>query len=202
MNAPIIKSGFQTPDGKIFDTKAEAQDYMRRPLKEAALNKLNGDNKELTVWMLENEEAIDATFESTKIQRVTKSEKNQLTKALEAVTKTHATVAEDGSVSNVEKAFAFIIENAGAIADSFRWPSVKRGSEEEQAATIKAGFMALSGDNVELADWLIANKAAVLEAFQAGVVKREVNEKAATALAAYRAQKAAEKAEKEAAAAK
>ena len=195
----VLRQGFMTPDGKVFDTKSEAMDYMRKPQKEAALNKLNGNNAELTAWLLENEESISDTFESTKIQRVTKSEKKQLEKALEELTKAHATVAEDGSVSNVDKKYAFLIENRVAIAESFRWPSVKRASEEEQAATIRAGFMALSGDNVELVDWLIANKAALLEAYQAGVIKREVNPTAAAALAKYRADQAAKKAATEAA---
>ncbi len=183
----LLKAGYQTPDGKMFDTKAEALDYLRKPQKEAALNKLDGDNKELTAWLIANEEAIESTFESTKIRRVTKSEKKQLEKALEAI------------VASGEKAFAFVIENAGAIADSFRHPSVKRGSDEEQAETIRAGFMVITDNNAEVADWIIASKDGILEAFQAGVVKREVNEKAATALADYRAKKAAEKAAKEAA---
>lgn len=195
----VLRQGFMTPDGKVFDTKSEAMDYLRKPQKEAALNKLNGNNAELTAWLLENEESISDTFESTKIQRVTKSEKKQLEKALEELAKAHATVAEDGTVSNVDKKYAFLIENREAIADSFRWPSVKRQSEEDQAATIKAGFMALTGDNVELVDWILGNKDAILEGFQAGVVKREVNPKAQDALAAYRAKKAAEKAAKEAA---
>jgi hypothetical protein len=183
-----LRQGFMTPDGKVFDTKAEAMDYLRKPQKEAALNKLNGNNAELTDWLLENEEAIDSTFESTKIRRVSKSEKKQLEKALEAVEKAG------------DKAFAFLIDNKEAIADSFRWPSVKRGTEEEQAATIRAGFMALTGDNAELVDWIVENKAGILEAYQAGVVKREVNPKAQNALAEYRAKRAAEKAAKEQAA--
>lgn len=177
----ILSQKFVTDDGKAFDTKAEAMDYLRKPLKEAALNKLNGNNAELTAWLLDNEEAIDATFESTKIRRVTKTEKKQLEKALEAVT------------AAGDKAFAFLIQNSAAIADSFRWPSVKRGDATEQAATIKAGFMQLTGDNAELADWLIGNKDSVLEAFQAGVQKREVSPKAAEALAKYRAEQAAKK---------
>ena len=182
-----LKTGYQTPDGKLFDTKAEAMDYMRKPQIVAALNKLNGNNAELTDWLHANQEAIETTFESTKIRRVTKSEKKQLDKAL-------AAIAAAG-----DKAFAFVTDNLAAVSESFRWPSVKRGTEEEQAATIRAGFMALTSENVELVDWIIGNKDALLEAFQAGVIKREVNPKAADALAAYRAKKAAEKAEKEAA---
>lgn len=197
-----IKQGFQTPDGVIHESMAAAKDHLRKPEIKKALNALNGNNTELTDWLMEQQEAVEATFESTKIRRVTKSEKNQLVKALEEVTKAHATVTQvEGQapvISGIEKKFAFLIENAEAIAESFRWPSVKRASEEEQAATIRAGFMALSGDNVELVDWLIANKTALLEAYQAGVIKREVNPTAAAALAKYRADQAAKKAAAEA----
>lgn len=177
-----LSQKFVTEDGKAFDTKAEAMDYLRRPLKAAALNKINGDNKELTDWLLDNEEAVAANFESTKIRRVTKSEKKQLEKALEAV------------AASGDKAFSFLIDNAAALAESFRWPSVKRGDATEQAATIKAGFLSMTDNNEELADWLIGNKDAILESFEAGVVKREVSPKAAEALAKYRAEKAAQKA--------
>lgn len=195
----VIKQGFQTPDGIIHDSMREANNHLRKPKIEAALTNLVGDNKELTAWMIANMDGIEGVFESNKIQRVTKSERNQLEKALNELTQAHATVAEDGTVSNIEKKVAFVIENKQAILDSFRWPSVKRGSEEEQAAKIKEGFLELTTNNAEVTDWLIANKDAILEAFQAGIVKRPVNEKASTALAEYRAMKAAEKAAKAAA---
>ena len=178
----VLKAGFQTPDGKIFDTKTEAMDYMRKPQIVGALNKLNGNNAELTDWLYGQQEAIESTFESTKIRRVTKQEKKQLDKALAAV------------VAAGDKSFAFIADNSAAVSDSFRWPSVKRGTEEEQAATVRAGFMTLTTENVELVDWIISNKDALLEAFQAGVVKREDKPKAQEALAAYRQKKADEKA--------
>lgn len=184
----VIQQGFMTPDGKVFATKAEAVDHIRRPLKTEALLKIAGaDNGELVEWLIDNQESIEATFESTKIRRVTKSEKKQLEKALEAVK------------AAGDKAFGFIIENTEAIADSFRWPSVKRGTEEEQAATIKAGFMVMTENNSDLSDWIIANKEAVLEAYQAGVVKKQLAPNAAKGLAEYQAKK---RAEKEAAAAK
>lgn len=183
MSALVQK--FVTEDGKQFDTKAEAIDYLRKPLITAALNKVDGDNKELTDWLVENQDAVEGAFESTTIQRVTKAERAQLAKALEAVV-----VAGD-------KAFAFITTNKEHILDSFRWPSVKRGTKEEQAATVRGSLMQITGDNNELSDWLIANQTAVLDAFQAGIVKREVNPKAVDALAAYRAKQAARKAEKD-----
>jgi len=178
---------FVTPDGKLFDTKAEANDYLRRPLITAAMNVVTGKNVELTEWLIANEETVASTYESTKIQRVTKSEKKALEKSLDAV-------AAAG-----DRAFAFVSENKEAILESFRWPSVKRGTEEEQAKTIRDGFLVLTNDNAKLADWLIANQAQILEAYEAGVVKREVNPKAAEALAAYRANQAVLKAEMEAA---
>lgn len=178
----VIQQGFMTPDGKVFATKAEAVDHIRRPLKTEALLKIAGaDNGELVEWLIDNQESIEATFESTKIRRVTKSEKKQLEKALEAVK------------AAGDKAFGFIIENMEAIADSFRWPSVKRGTEEEQAATIKAGFMVMTENNSDLSDWIIANKEAVLEAYQAGVVKKQLAPNAAKGLAEYQAKKRAEK---------
>lgn len=184
----VIQQGFMTPDGKVFATKSEAVDHIRRPLKTEALLKIAGaDNGELVEWLIDNQESIEATFESTKIRRVTKSEKKQLEKALEAVK------------AAGDKAFGFIIENAEAIADSFRWPSVKRGTEEEQAATIKAGFMVMTENNSDLSDWIIANKEAVLEAYQAGVVKKQLAPNAAKGLAEYQAKKRAEKAAAEAA---
>lgn len=187
MSANTLVQKFVCEDGTQFDTKAEAVDYLRKPLIMAALGKVNGNNKELTDWLYKNQEGIESAFESTRIQRVTKSEKNQLSKALEAV-------AAAG-----DKAYAFITNNKEAVLESFRWPSVKRGTEEEQAATIRDGFMALTGENAELTDWIIANKDALLEAYEAGIVKREVNPKAADALAAYREKQAARKVEKEAA---
>jgi hypothetical protein len=183
----ILKAGFQTPDGKIFDTKAEALDYLRRPQQEAALNKVTGNNAELTAWLIENEDSIGGTFESTKIRRVTKSEQKQLDKALEAIK------------ASGEKAYSFIIDHMEAVSSSFRWPSVKRGTEEEQAATIKAGFMAMTENNEELVDWIVANKDAILEAFQAGIIKKQVDPKAAAGLQAFRERRAAEKAAAEAA---
>mgnify|MGYP007037360125 CR=1 FL=1 len=185
-----LKSVIITDDGKIFDTKQEALDYMRKPLKAAAFNKLNGDNKELTEWLIENEEHITSVFESTKVRRVAKAEKKALEKAVESI------------VASGDKAFKFVIDNSQAVIDSFRWPAVKRGTEEEQTATIRQGFLALSDNNVDLADWLIANKAEVLESYEAGIVKKAVPQTTRDALAKYQAEKkAAKEAAKETAAA-
>lgn len=185
-----LSQKFQTADGQLFDTKAEATDHLRRPLITAALNKLDGNNSELTNWLIDNQNDIEAGFEATSVQRVTKSEKKQLEKALDAI-----------KASN-DRAFSFVATNAASVLESFRWPSVKRGTKEEQAKTIHDGFMKITGDNKDLSDWIIANEVALLEAFRAGIVKREVNPKAADALAAYRAKRAEQKAELEAAAAK
>jgi len=178
---------FVTSDGKQFDTKAEAVDYLRKPQITAALNKANGNNKELTDWLYANQEAVETVFESTKIKRVTKAERNQLAKALEAI-KTAG-----------DRAFNFVADNADAVLASFRWPSVERKTDEEEAAAIRAGFMKLTGDNKELTDWLIGNKDALAEAFEAGVMKRPVSPVAEAGLAAYRAEQAAKKVELEAA---
>ena len=183
MSTEIVQQKYITPDGKQFDTKREAQEHLRRPQIVVALNKLDGNNTELTEWLADNRDEIEGIFDSTKIRRVTKSERNQLSKALEAIK------------ASGEKAFSFVIENADAIRDSFRWPTVKRVSEEEQATLIRERFVALAEGDEEIADWIIDNREQLLEAFQAGVVKREVNPKAMAALAEYRARQAAAKAE-------
>ena len=49
-------------DGKIFDTKAEALDYVRRPKIKAALFPLTMD-EELTEWLINNQDAVSDSFE-------------------------------------------------------------------------------------------------------------------------------------------
>ena len=185
-----IRQAFITEDGKYFETKKEAQDYLRRPKIEAELNKLTGKNEELTSWLLDNREAVEMAFEVGQIRRVSKSERKKLENALKHIAE---------SMKNDNKV-AFLIEHSDTVLKSFRWPTVQRMSDEEKLIATKNTLLKASENNTELADWVIANKNAVLEAYNAGVVKPPVNQKAQEALAAWRAQKAAEKAAKEAAA--
>ena len=184
-----LKQVFTTPDGKQFDTKAEALDYLRRPKILEAMTKATGGNKELADWLVEHEEQVEMAFETGTIRRVSKSESKKLKAALDHI----AEVLKD------DKKAAFVVDNVASIADSFRWPSVKRMDDAEKATAAKNTLVAASEGNEELADWVLANKDAVLEAYEAGKEKRQVNPKAAEALAAYRAKKAAEKAAQEAA---
>ena len=179
----VLKQVFTTPDGKTFDTKQEALDYLRRPQITAAMNKVTGDNADLTNWLVENQEAVEMAFETGTIKRVTKSESKKLKDSLEYIKETLAG----------DKKAAFVVENISAIVDSFRWPSVKRMDEAEKATAARNSLVAVS-NNEELATWVLANKDAVLAAYEAGKEKREVSQKATDALAAYRAKKAAEKA--------
>jgi hypothetical protein len=180
-----LKQVFATPDGKTFDTKAEAQDHLRRPLISAAMLKVTGKNAELADWLIEKRDTVEDAFDTGTIRRVSKSDKNKLQKAVDAI------------VESANPKFAFVIENAAAVVETFRWPAVKRMDEAEKAAAAKASLVAAT-ENEEVADWILANRAEILEAYQAGVVKREVNPKAQEALAEYRAKKAAEKAAAEA----
>lgn len=178
-----LRQVFTTPDGKTFDTKAEALNYLRKPKIQEAMKKVTGGNAELADWLVEHQETVEMAFETGTIRRVTKSEHNKLSKALEALKEIQGNAK-----------IAFLQENTGAILDSFRWPSVKRMDETEKTTAARNSLVAASEGNEELADWVVANKDAVLEAYSAGVEKRQVNPKAAEALAAYRAKKAAEKA--------
>lgn len=178
-----LKQGFITPDGKVFDTKAEALNYVRRPKIADALRVATGGNKDLAEWLLNHQEQVEMAFETGTIRRVTKSEHTKLTKAIEALKE----------ITGNPK-IAFLQENAGAILDSFRWPSVKRMSEEEKATAAKNTLVAASEGNEELADWILKNKDSILAAYEAGIEKRQINPKAQEALAAYRAKMAAQKA--------
>jgi len=185
-----IKPVFQASDGTIFNTKKEALDHERLPKITDALNNLTDNNEDLVKWLIENQEAVEMAFETGTIRRVTKSDKNKLEKACAALVE----------VGKDDPKLAFIVDNIEAVKESFRWPSVPRMSPEQKAAEAKSTLVELSEGNEKLADWVLANKEAVLEAYAAGVEKRVVSPKATEALAAYRAKMAAAKAAKEKAA--
>lgn len=183
--APMFKTVVVTPDGVQHDSKQAAQDHLRKPAVLAAMTAVAGGKKELAEWLIAHQEQVEVAFETGTIRRVTKSESKQLAKALEALKE----------VQNVP-GIKFLQDNTAAIRDSFRWPSVTRMTAEEKATAARNTLVAASEGNEGLADWVIANKDAVLNAYTAGVVKREVNPKASEALAAYRERMAAEKAAK------
>jgi translation elongation factor EF-G len=177
-------------DGKTFESRAEAQDYIRRPKIEAALTSVTKGNADLNKWLVENHEGVEMAFEVGTIKRVTNSERKKLEKALEHIAEK---LAGDSKAS-------FVTDNKGAIMESFRWPAVKRMSEEEKAQAARNSLLGLTENDEKLVDFILANKEAILTAYDAGIEKRAVNPKAQEALAAYRAKKAAEKAAAEGAA--
>jgi hypothetical protein len=178
-----LRQVFTTPDGKTFDTKAEALTYLRRPKIKEAMMKVTGGNAELSDWLIENQEKVEVAFETGTIRRVTKSEHNKLAKALDAMKEIQG-----------NSKIAFLQENAGAILDSFRWPSVKRMDEAEKATAARNTLVAASEGNEKLAEWVLGNKDAILAAYEAGIEKKQINAKAQEGLAAYRAKMAAQKA--------
>jgi hypothetical protein len=183
----LIKQGYITPDGTTFATAAEARDHLRKPLIEAALKKVAGGDPNLSKFLMEQEDEIQKAFEAGVVSRVTKSERKKLEKALE----------ELATINNSK--LKFLQDNAAAVLESFRWPSVKRLNEEQKAAATMEALTKLTDANG--AAWIVKNKDAILEAYEAGIEKRVVNPKAMEALAAARdkrnAQLAAEKAAKE-----
>lgn len=183
-----IKQVFETPDGKKFDSKQAALDHLRRPKIKAALMNLVKGKEDLADWLIDNQESVEVAFEQGTIRRVTKTERNKLNKAIDYVVE---------KLKDDNKA-AFLVEHSQAMKDSFRWPSVTRMTDEEKALAARNSLLATTEGNEELTTWILANKEALVQAYTAGVEKREVNPKAQVALAAYRAKKAAEKAAKEA----
>ena len=181
-----LKQVYTTEDGKQFEKKADALNYLRRPKILEAMMLITANNAELSDWLVENQETVEVAFESGTIKRVTKSEAKKLEKALIALTEIEGNTA-----------IAFLQANADAIKDSFRWPSVKRMTPEEKITQAKNVLVAAT-DNADLADWVIENKDKVVEAYKAGIVKRVVSEKAKNGLQAYRDKMAAKKKAKEA----
>lgn len=186
-----IKQVFETPDGKKFDNKQDALNHLRRPKILGALMPLVKNDEKLANWLIDNQESIEVAFEQGTIRRVTKSEKNKVAKVVDYMVE---------KLAGDNKA-AFFLENAQVFKDSFRWPSVTRMTDEEKATAARNSLMATTEGDEKLSGWILANKDAIMNAFEAGVEKREVNPKAKEALAKYREQKAAEKAAKEAEAA-
>jgi len=182
----VTKIIVKGPDGKEhqFDTKQEAVDFLRRPKIEEALKAVTANNAELTKWLMENQEGVEMAFEIGTVRRVTKQEHKKMGLALDFI----AEQMKD------QKAAAFAVDNIAAIKDSFRWPSVKRLKPEEKTEAARRSLMALSNNNESLSAWVIENQEKVMEAFEAGKVKREVHPAASEALAAWRANKAAAKA--------
>jgi hypothetical protein len=164
----------------VFRTAAEARDYLRKPQIEAALRKISGGDANLAQFLYENEDEICKAFEAGVVARVTKADRKKLQKALDAI------------VASTDINFKFVQDNHQAIMDSFRWPSVKRMTEEEKTAATQAALAKLADDNA--AKWIIKNQEAIHAAYNAGIEKRAVNPKAAEALAKYQAERAANKA--------
>jgi hypothetical protein len=188
-NEAVITNVFSV-GGRTFATKAEAMAFIRRPKILNALKLITKGKEDLANFLIDNQEGIEIAFETGTIKRVTKSEAGRLAKALAAVVEANDPHAK------------FIIDNAAAIQESFRWPSVKRMNPEEKLAAAQLSLMALTENNEGLTNWIITNKEAIIEAYTAGVEKRQISDKATEALAAYREKKAQEKLDKEASKAK
>lgn len=184
-----VQAVFRAADGSLFDTKAEAIAHGRKPLVLAALIALGlAASAAEQLWY--HSETVESAFESGTIRRVTRQEQKKIKAGFDALV----------AMENPSKDLSFLIENAGAFIDSFKWPTQKRMTEEEKTVMARNTLNGMTGGSPELTDWVLANKAAVLEAFQAGIEKREISSKALDGLAAYRARKAAERLEAEGAA--
>lgn len=186
-----LKQMYHTPDGQAFESKQEAMDHMRKPKIRGALLVVTNNNSELADWLLDKQEFLTSTFDIGTIRRVTKSERNKLNKSLDYI-------ANDEELSKNPK-LAFLVEHKETIVEVFRWPTVKRMNDEEKEVVMMRSIENATDGNLELANWIVANKDRILEAYKAGIPKRTVAPEAQAALAEYRAKMAAKKAAKEAA---
>lgn len=193
MATSALKQGYIV-DGRVFDTAAEARDFMRQPQVKAALSFLVGGDANFTNFLLENQEEIEKAFEAGVIARVTKSERNKLNKAFDHI----AEVLKGDSKAKM------VVDNIEAAKESFRWPAVKRLTAEEKEAATLAALTKLGDEKV--AKWMVTNKENLEKAYSAGAEKRPAptgsglaeylaaKKAGPEALAAYTAAKAAAKA--------
>ena len=175
-----LKQVFQIGD-RTFATKAEATAFLRRPKVEAALNTLTGNQTDLVNFLIENQDDIEGVFDIGTIQRVSKSERNKFTKALE-----HAASLNDSKL-------AILVENAAQIVSSFRWPKTSRMDDAQKLTAQTEALTALANGNEQVAAYILANREGIVAGYAAGVEKRAVNPTAVAGLAAYQARKRAEK---------
>jgi hypothetical protein len=178
---------FKTPDGRVFDTKAEAQTHIRRPKILAAMLAVVDNDNDIANFLIDQREGVETAFDAGTIKRVSKSDSSKLQKALE-----HAASLNDSKLG-------FITENAEAILASFRWPSVKRMDDAEKETAAVTSLGVLCEGNTELATYIYSKREGITEAYSAGVEKRQVNPAAKAALEAYHAKRRAEKEAAEAA---
>lgn len=171
-------------DDKTFETKAEAMDYVRRPKIKEALLKFT-KQEDVATWLIDSQDSIENAFETGTIKRITKSDAKKLEKAIE--------VLREAGLKGTE----FLVDNWEELEIKYR--PVKRMTDEEKAVAAKNSLLALTDGDDDLASWIVDHKNAILEAYEAGKEKRQVNPNAANALAEYRAKKAAEKAAAESA---
>mgnify|MGYP003572187858 CR=1 FL=1 len=184
-DAPIMQQVFKIEGvDRDFSSKAEALDYLRRPKILAAMQVVTEGNTDLSNWLVDNQDTVVSAFDTGTIRRVTKSEKKKLDAVIDAIAEAH----------KGDKKFAFFTDNAEAFKESFRWPKVKRMTDEEKALAARNTLMTAADGSEDVAKWVIAHEAAILEAFNAGKEKREVSPAAQIGLLAYREGKAAEKA--------
>jgi hypothetical protein len=177
----VIQQVFTTPDGSTFKTRQEAVDHIRIPQVRSALMPITKGNEELVQWLIDNQDEVAGAFDAGAIRRVSKKDRKKLEADFEAISKS-------------ELEIPFVRENMEQIIESFRWPTVKRMKDEEKDLAARNGLMVVTDNNEEVTSWIMDHKDAVLEAFEAGKIKRQMSDTAKVALEAYRAKKAAEKA--------
>ena len=180
-----IQAGFIV-DGKVFETKVEAQDYLRKPQVLSAMNEITSDSA-LSELLISNKESIIDAFSTGTIRRVTKADKKKMNADFDTL-----------EAAGLSLKF-FTKENREDIINGFRYPAVQRMDAEAKAVKAKEMIVNLDGVSDELADWIVANSENIIKAYDAGKPKREIAPAAQEALEAYRARKAKEKADAEAA---
>jgi len=188
INLDELQKGYFV-DGQVFETKADVEEYARKDIVTGAIKKLVKDVKNAD-WLYENRKAITACFKLDPIKQVAKEDREELQNGLNnAIAMVNA--AELDKIAM--KKFEFLIANADQLVKSFKWPTVKRLSKEEQAVKSAEMLTAIEGSNDALVAWLSTNSSSIVDAFNTGKVKRKVSDGALEGLAKYKLEVAKQK---------
>jgi hypothetical protein len=188
-----IRQAFVVGDQQ-FDSKAEAMEYLRKPKVMAELLKLTNGQSDLAELLYENKEAIESAFDTGTIRRVTKAERKKIRNAFEALPEELPKAAEFLREKVMyQGAEVSIMEQ---LIDSFSWPKQRRLNDEEKTVALSDSLKTLN-ISADVAEWIKSVREDLLTAYEAGVEKRTISQKAVDGLAAYRAKMAALKAAEE-----
>jgi dsDNA-binding SOS-regulon protein len=159
MTEIAYKQAYVTADGKVFETKRELNDYMRKPMIKAAFTEVTGGegkNPDLVEWLVENEDLVNKAFDAGKIKQFSDEERTQATEQFKSLVAT--------AVDNPE--YKFLVDHVDQLVVKFT--PQKRLTPEEKVEAGREMIKAATSGNDELANWVFENREEVIKCYKSG----------------------------------